>query len=508
MNESLWIAQSKGIRFEPLKENIDVNILIIGGGLSGINTAYLLSKEGVDVTLIDSDRIGYGTSGRNTGKLTSQTGLVYANIKKKYGIEKAKEFYNTSQNAFNLIKDTIYEHHIPCELEEIPSYIYSERLSYVANFEDEYRVYEEIGIEGELVNKLDLPINIKKAISQTKAGAFNPKKYIDGLVPLLVNRGVKIYEYSPVTHINKGKDAYEINVSDKFKIKANQVILCSHYPFYDNYSFYITRLRPEASYIVAGEYAKDFPHANFLNIDHPIRSFRPYHVNGKKWLLIGGDNHKVGQDMTNHYEELMEYGKSTFGLENYAYKWRAQGYMTPDSVPYIGYLNEHSDNMYVATGFNKWGNINSMVAAKIITDLILEKKQKDVSVYDPSRSKDYFTATYIKENSNTLFEWIKSKLEPTDGKWPEEMDSATITKIDGKRYGIYKDNKGELHIVDITCPHMGAELNWNQVDKTWDCPCHGSRFSYDGDIVEGPATYKLCKYGEGSNLVDPEVLQK
>lgn len=507
MEESLWIASSKGTRFEALKENIDVETLIIGGGLSGINTAYLLSKEGVKVTLVDSDLIGYSSSGRNTGKLTPQSGLVYAKIKKKYGIEKAKEFYNTSQNSFKLIQDIIHEHHIPCELEKMPSYIYTERLNQMASLEEEYRVYEELGIQGELVNKVDLPIDVKLAISQTEAGAYNPKKYIDGLVPILVKQGVKIYENTPVTHIQKVKDEYQVIIAGEFKIGARQVILCSQYPFYDNYSFYLTRLRPEASYIVAGEYTKDFPHASFINLENPIRSFRPYHVNDKKWLLIGGDNHKVGQDMNNHYDELIEYGKSTFGIETYAYKWGAQGYMTPDSVPYIGYLNEHSDKMYVATGFNKWGNINAMVAAQIISNLILDRRTNDISVYDPSRSKDYFTGTYIKENSNTIFEWIKSKIEPIDGKLPEERDSATITRIDGKRYGAYKDLEGNMHIVDITCPHMGAELNWNQVDKTWDCPCHGSRFSYEGKVIKGPATYTLRKYGEEANLVDPQVFQ-
>ncbi|MEG0153031.1 MAG: FAD-dependent oxidoreductase [Cellulosilyticaceae bacterium] len=507
MNESLWIAGSKGMRFKALKENIDVELLIIGGGLVGVNTAYLLSKEGVDVTLVDAGLIGYSTSGRNTGKLTPQSGLVYAQIKKKYGIDKAKEFYNTSQSAFRLIEETIKAYNIPCELEKMPSYIYTERLNQMASFEEEYKVYEELGIQGELVNKIDLPIHIKIAISQTEAGAYNPKKYIDGLVPILVNQGVKIYENTPVTHIQKDKSAYELTIADTFKIKARQVILCSQYPFYDHYSFYLTRLRPEASYIVAGEYTKDFPHASFINLDHPTRSFRPYYTNNKKWLLIGGDNHKVGQDMTNHYEELMAYGRSTFGIENYAYKWGAQDYKTSDEVPYIGYLNEHSDNMYVATGFNKWGNINAMVAARLISRMIVDKKSSDVSVYDPSRSKDYFTGTYIKENSNTIFEWIKSKIKPTDGKLPDESGSATIIKIDGKKYGVYKGDEGKLHILDITCPHMGAELNWNQTDKTWDCPCHGSRFSYEGKVVKGPATYTLHKYGEGNNPVDPEVLQ-
>lgn len=509
MNQSLWISESQGRRFKPLQENIETHIIIIGGGMVGVNTAYLLSKEGLDVTLIDSNQIGYGTSGMNTGKLTPQSGLVYAKIKKMYGMEKLKEFYKANQEALAFIQKTIKDYNIDCDFDKVPSYLFTEQLSKINSFEEEYKVYEELGIEGQLVNRLDLPLNIKIGLSQVNARVFNPKKYIDGLVPVLLKQGVNIYEDSPITHMNKASGGWELDVADKFKVKANHVVLASHYPFYDNFSFYVTRLRPEASYIVAGEYEKDFPNASFLCIDDPIRSFRTYEDEGKRWLLIGGDNHKVGQDNADHYEALMQYGNNTFGLSEYQYKWRAQCYKTPDEVPYIGYLNEHSDsnNIYVATGFNKWGNINSMIAAKKITELIVEKKESDEGVYDPSRSKDYFTSTYIKENSNTVFEWIKSKVGPLEQDLPKKRETAYIVKLDGKRYGAYLDKRGEMHIVDITCPHMGAELNWNQVDKTWDCPCHGSRFSIDGDVVEGPATYKLNKYGEKGNTVDPEILQ-
>ena len=507
MKQCLWISQSEGKRFEALQESIDTDILIIGGGLVGINTSLLLSQEGREVTLIDSNYIGYGTSGRNTGKLTPQTGLIYAKIKRMYGLSQAIEFYKSNQEALDFIRQNINRYQIACDFEEIPSYVFSEQIDMIQDFEEEYKIYKELGIEGELVNRLELPLDIKVAISQSVAAAYNPKRYIDGLIPQLLQNGVKIYEESPVTHIEKTASAWEATIKGKFKIKADRIVLASHYPFYDNMSFYVTRLRPEASYIIAGECTQDFPHATFINEDQPKRSLRPYRDGGKKMLLIGGDNHKVGQSTMDHYEELKSYGKAKFGITEYCYEWGAQGYMTPDNIPYIGYLNEHSDKVYVATGFNKWGNLNSIIGAKRITELILDQRDDDNSIYDPSRAKGYFTSAYIKDNFNTAYEWIKSKIEPVGNKLPDQNDTATIVKIDDNKYGAYKDIKGKIHIVDITCPHMGAELNWNPVEKTWDCPCHGSRFTYDGAVIEGPATYRLKPYGEGKNNVDPEIFE-
>lgn len=507
MHDSIWLASSPGKRFEALAESIETDILVIGGGLTGISTAHELSKAGLNITLIDSDQIGYGTSGRNTGKVTPQTGLVYAKTKKYYGIEKAKAFYQENLKAFNKVQENITNYHIDCDFTLMPSFVFSEQSNRIQTFEEEYRVYEEIGIEGTLSHTIDLPIDSKIAISQTNAGVFNPKKYIDGLVPILTKQNVKIYERTPVTDIQKGSASWKVLVRDKFVIQAKQVILCSHYPFYDNYSFYFTRLRPEKSYIVAGKYTKDFPRATFIDEDSPVRSFCPYHTKDETWLLIAGENHKTGQSNINHLDVLKDYGKEVFGLSDYSYSWSAQGYITPDSLPYIGYLNEHSEKIYVATGFNKWGNLSSTIAAHLISDLILNPSHNDLGVYDPSRKRGYFTAAYVGDNANTIYEWVKGRLSSPDESLPDECDSATIVSLDGKKYGAYKDMEGELHIVDIVCPHVGAQLNWNATERTWDCPCHGSRFSYQGDLIEGPATHKLRKYLDGTNTIDPHIMQ-
>lgn len=506
MKESLWLATSEGKRFPSLSEALQVPIVIIGGGMTGIHTAYLLAEKGLQVTLVEADQMGYGTSGRSTGKLTPQCGLIYAQIKKKYGWEKLKAFYEANREALKKIEHIITTHKIDCGFEHMPSYLFTEQLERVAEFEEEYEVYQELGIESECVDELALPLQIKKALSQKVAAVFNPKQYMDQMVNILEQKGVHIYEHTAITQITQGEEEWELTANGH-KLQAKQVVFCSQYPFYDHYSFYMARLKAEASYIVAAKYKKDFPRASFLSVDQPIHSLRPCEIDGQPGLLIGGESHKIGQELCNHYESLKQYGEEHFDLKAYEYEWSAQCYKTPDELPYIGYLNEHTANMYVATGFNKWGNVNSMVAAQILTDLITYERDNDHGVYDPSRLKGYFTTKIITENANTLWEWIKSKLEATSADLPKQKDTAAVVKIEGKRYGVYRDQEDSLHILDITCPHMGAELNWNQADRTWDCPCHGSRFDIEGKIVEGPATYRLSRYGEGENTVDPHLIK-
>ena len=506
MHTSIWVDLSPGKRFKPLSESIETDILIIGGGLTGISTALELSNTDLNITLIDSNQIGYGTSGRNTGKVTPQAGLVYSKIKNYYGLEKAKYFYQENLKALNKIKENISKYHIECDFAPAPSFIFSKRSDRVTAFEEEYKVYEEIGIEGELTHHIDLPIDVEVALSQTHAGIFNPKKYLDGLIPILLKRNIKIYESTPVTDIQKSDSGWRAIIDGHLVITARQVLFCSHYPFYDHYSFYFTRLKPEKSYIVAGLYDKSFPQATFIDEDDPVRSLCPYRTNNQTWLLIAGENHKVGQSNTNHFDRLKGYGLEVFGLSNYQYAWSAQGYVTPDSIPYIGYLNEHDEELYVATGFNKWGNLNSTIAAHQLCDLVLNRKSNDAGVYDPSRKRGYFTAAYISDNVNSIYELVKSHMTSTSTSLPKENDSASVVELDGKKYGAYKDDNGELHIVDIVCPHVGTQLNWNSIERTWDCPAHGSRFSYDGDIIEGPSTHRLNKYLEEPNKIDPHII--
>lgn len=507
MNQSLWITSSKGKSYEKLNKEIKTKCLIVGAGIVGITTGYLLSKRGIDVTIIDADYIAYGASGRNTGKLTPQHNVIYSKIKKKYGLEVAREYYNANIEAIDLIERVIIENNIECDFERVDSYIFSEKEENENVIREEFDVCKEIGIECEFTMEFPLPINTYGAIKFKNTAQFNPKKYINMLAEKIIENGANIYEKTVAVDLEIS-DVSTVKTADGYEIHAEKVIICSHFPFYDGLSFYFTRLKPERSYVVAGKYDDYFPEATFINIEKPSRSLRGYtnKDTGEKFLLIAGEKHKVAHNVdADRYDILKKYGKDIFGVEKFDYQWSTQDYITPDSMPYIGYLNSAENSILVATGFGKWGLSNGTAAAIILSTLYLDKEYKYESIFTPSRIEGYFSKEFISENIDVGVQYIVGKLKVGEKEMPNRGEGKII-RTDKGRYGAYRDNKDHLHIVDITCTHLGCELKWNSIEKSWDCPCHGSRFSIDGNILEGPATIPLNHYGQGKNIINPNII--
>lgn len=507
MNKSLWISSSKGERYKVLDNDKRVKCLIVGGGIAGITTAYLLCKKGIPVTIVDADYIGYGATGRNTGKVTPEHGLVYSEIYKMYGPNNAKKYYDANKKALKLIEEIIEENDIECDYERAPAYMYTEDENESEKLLKEFDVCKEIGINCEYIVNIPLPIESKGSIKFNVGGQFNPKKYIDALAKKVEELGGEIYEKSPMKSLDIEGNIINVNSLDGYNIKTEKLIITSHFPFYDGLSFYFTRLKPERSYVVAAEYEGDFPNATFITTGKPKRSLRIYNDDEKRYLLIAGEGHKVAHEIdADHYGALEEFGRDVFGVEKFMYRWSTQDYITPDKVPYIGYLNSIRENILVATGFAKWGMTNGTLAGMMLSDIYTTGKSEYLKTFTPSRTEGYFTGDFYKENLDVGVQYIAGKLKIASKDMPSKGEAA-IVSIDKKKYGVYRDEEDVSHIVDIMCTHLGCELKYNPLEKSWDCPCHGSRFSIDGDILEGPATVPLKQYGaETYNEINPNLL--
>ena len=507
MNESYWILSSKSKEYKKLNEDIETECLIVGGGITGITTAYLLAKKGVDVTVVDSYKIGYGASGRNTGKLTAQHDDFYSKIEKKYGFDTAKLYYEANSKALNLVESIIKENNISCHFERVPAYIFTEDISYVQDIKDEYDTCKKIGIECEYHDTLELPLDIKAAMSFKKQAQFNPKQYIDALADAAIEVGAKIYENTHIIDLEKGQTC-KLKTKDENIIRAENVVISSHAPWYDSLNLYFAKEIAERSYLLGAIMKKDLPKGMFINLEDPSRTFRTYEGEGKRLLIVGGGDHKVGQGGKEGeiYDRLKNYAHDTFEVENIKYQWSTQDYMSFDNLPFIGYISKDTDNIYVATGYSKWGMSNGTVAAMIISDLMVEKKSKYKEVFNPSRKGSYFTKDFIKENVDVVVNYVGGKLNLGSDEMPKEKGEGKTITIDGKRYGAYRHFNDKLYIVDITCTHLGCELHFNGAEQTWDCPCHGSRFDYEGNVIEGPAIKPLNRYGEGKNSIDPKLV--
>lgn len=486
--------------FPKLEEDITTNVAIVGGGISGITTAYLLAKEGVNVTLIEAGKILNGTTGHTTAKVTAQHDLIYDELINHLGRGKARLYYEAANEALHFVKNKVKEYNIDCDFSEEDAYLYAVSPQYKENLEKEYQAYQQLGINGELVDSIPFDIQIQAALMMKNQAQFHPLKYLSGLVEQITKLGGTIYEHTTATEVEEGSQT-KIKTRDGFKITCDTIIACSHFPFDDGKGFYFARMYTERSYVIGVKTKKEFPGGMYLSVDNPVRSLRYTMINGEKLVLIGGESHKTGQgtDTLKHYESLESFADEVLGIEEYSYRWSAQDLITLDKLPYIGYASSGHSNILVATGYRKWGMTTGTAAALLLRDIVLKKDNPYQELYTPSRfHADPDVKQFIMQNADVAKHLISGKLQiPTKRTEDLAHDEGAVVTFNGKRAGAYKDEHGTLHMVDTTCTHMGCELNWNHGDRTWDCPCHGSRFSFNGDVVEGPADKPLKQVKEG-----------
>jgi glycine/D-amino acid oxidase-like deaminating enzyme/nitrite reductase/ring-hydroxylating ferredoxin subunit len=504
-----WIASSEPAAYPALETDISVDIGIVGGGICGITSAYLLSQEGLAVAVVEADRILQGTTGHTTAKITSQHTLIYDQLTKQNGREKAQQYAEANETAIRVIKETIEQNQIDCDFVERPAYVYTHLEEYVNKIEREVDAASKLGINAHYLDDIPLPFKVKAAMRFDGQAQFHPLKYLYALAQKATENGVRIFEQSPVVDIEE-EDPHAIVTRRGPRIHAARIIIASHYPFYDGGGLYFTRVYPERSYVVGVTIKERFPAGMFITAEDPVRSLRSQVFSEGELILVGGESHKTGQgkDMNTHYKNLIEFAQEHFQVKDIFYRWSTHDCMTVDKIPYVGHLTKKHPSIYVATGFGKWGFTNSTASAMILRDLITTSKSSWLDVYDPSRFNLASVPTFIKENADVAKHFFIGKVVSAPAHIEQiGINEARVVDIEGERMGAYRDETGEMHMVDLTCPHLGCELQWNDAERTWDCPCHGSRFTYKGDIVEGPALHGLHHSEGDPNIVEPNVFK-
>ncbi|MCA1011905.1 FAD-dependent oxidoreductase [Halobacillus halophilus] len=492
----LWRHQSIG-SFPALTENTEADVTVIGSGITGIMTAYLLVKKGFRVVILEAGKIVEGTTGYTTAKISSQHGLIYDHLIQTFGKEKAKLYYDANQEALQLMDQIRQEHHIDCDFAYQDAYVYSTTVESKRNIEKEAKAYEQLGIDGELSQHTDLPFPVTASIKMKDQAHFNPVKFLLPLIEYLRENGTSIYEDTRAVDIKEGKRP-EVITRNGQRVHSDHVVMASHFPFKDFKGLYFARLHVDRSYSLAVKMTGQLPDGMYLNAESPKRSLRhAIDSNGDRYLLIGGEGHPSGQSRNTeqHYKRLRDYAEQHFDVESVPYRWSSQDMTTLDMVPYIGPITEKHFNIHVATGFAKWGMTNGTAAAMVITDLISQDHSPYAELFNPSRfHAQEDVKSFTKENANVAKEFVKGKLSKGDRTIDDLIpDEGAIINIDGKKAGAYKTDDGTMKIVDTTCTHMGCDLEWNNGERSWDCPCHGSRFTPDGEVIEGPATEPLKK---------------
>ncbi len=433
---SVWSDTSKLPSFEELKNDCKTDVLIIGGGMAGILCAYQLQQQNVNYILVEAETICSGITKNTTAKITSQHGLVYQKIEKEFSVEKAAMYLQANQDAVAEYRKLC--ENIDCGFQDKDNYVYS--LDKRETLEKEMDVLYRIGFNAKLESNLSLPFSTVGAVKFPNQAQFHPLQFVAAIA-----KNLRIYEHTRVRELVVSKTGDCKAVINNFNITAKNIIVATHFPFLNKHGSYFLKMYQHRSYAIALENAPD---VNGMYVDEAQKglSFRNY----ENELIIGGGDHRTGKKGGN-WSELMAFAKKYYPEYKVKYQWATQDCMTLDGIPYIGHYSARTPNLYVATGFNKWGMTSSMVAATILTDMILGKQNSYASAFHPSRS---MLRVQLAING---FE--------------------AVTNL--------------LSITPKRCPHLGCALKWNETEHSWDCPCHGSRFTEAGKLIDNPATGDL-----------------
>lgn len=474
---SIWEDSTEMISAGQLEGSHKTDVLVIGAGMAGILTAYFLTRRGVDCTVIDAGNIAGGATKNTTAKITCQHSLIYSRIIKSSGAEKAAEYAKVSQSAITAYRDMVHSLEIDCDFEDASACLYAvndEKL-----IENEYRASKTAGIDANLTATAELPFPIKATLEYRNQAQFNPLKFINHLA-----YGLKMYSCTRVLEVYGEKVTTDHGV-----INAKKIVIATHYPFINKPGYYFMRMHQERSYVIALDNAGRLDNTYF-GVDGGKYSFRSY---GDK-VIMGGSNHRTGENASGRKYERLTNASQKFYPESQVYcRWSAQDCITGDGMPYIGRFSSKIRNMYVATGFNKWGMTGAMASGMILSDMILGKKP-EYSIFSPARLNHGVTVKSLAvDGTKTLTGLGKSMFQVPDKK-PKDigLEKGAIVQYGHSKAGMYKDNDGE-HVVSAICPHMHCQLTWNADETTWDCPCHGSRFDTSGHVISGPAQAGIYK---------------
>lgn len=428
---SLWSDSIDLPSFPPLSGDTKTDVLIIGGGMTGVLCAHFLKQLGADYLLVEAKTIGDGVTKNTTAKITSQHGMIYSDLIKDFGEEKAQMYLNANENALAKYKTLCQR--IDCDFEEKSAFVYA--LTDYHKIERELHALESIHFPAFFVQKLPLPFEVAGAIEFEQQAQFHPLKFLGAIA-----KDLRIYEHTFV-HLLDGHTA----LTDRGKIRAKKIIVATHFPFMNQYGNYFLKLYQHRSYVIALENAVNVQ-GMYVDEAQNGMSFRNY----QNLLFLGGGDHRTGKN-GGKWQELRTFAQCHYPEAKEVYAWATQDCMSLDYIPYIGPYAKSTPDIFVATGFNKWGMTSAMAAAMILTDLLCGKKNDFAEVFTPRRNifKPQLFVNGLETTINLL----------------------TPTK---KR-----------------CPHLGCALKWNEEEQSWDCPCHGSRFSAEGRLIDNPALKPL-----------------
>jgi glycine/D-amino acid oxidase-like deaminating enzyme/nitrite reductase/ring-hydroxylating ferredoxin subunit len=490
---SYWEKSAERPSYPPLTKDRRFDVAVIGGGIVGVSTAYRLAKEGARVCLLEARRIGAGATGYTTAKITSLHGLTYAKLEGSLGLDTARIYGEANEAGLAAIAETAEGLSIDCDFRRKANFTYAESDAGRTLIEEEVGAAERAGLRPSLTRVSELPYSVAAAISLPDQAAFHPLKYLHALASAAADAGCEVHEDTRVTNVDQ-REPCGLRTDRGATLRADRVVVATHLPILDRGLFF-ARTHPERSYVLLARLRGDVPQGMYLSDETPPHSLRPVPTGKGELLMIGGESHKAGQsDARERYVALERWARERFEIESIDHRWATQDNIPADKLPFVGRLWPFSDRVLTATGLRKWGIAMGTSAATILTDLVAGRKNRWASTFTPVRIHPRAGATsFIKENVNVATRFLGDRVPGRESAEDLSPGEGRVVGSGLEQRAVYRDDSGTLHPLSARCTHLGCIVRFNAAERTWDCPCHGSRFGATGEVIEGPAVRPLSR---------------
>ncbi|AXI80656.1 FAD-dependent oxidoreductase [Peterkaempfera bronchialis] len=498
---SYWMDSTDATSFPHLAEDVETEVVVVGGGIAGLCTAWELARAGRSVVLLEGSRIAAGTSGFTTAKVSALHTLTYARLRRSAGPEAARLYARSQQEAVEHAAEVAAELGADCELERVPAFVWAESASGLDRIREEAEAAREAGLEASLVAETGLPFPVAGAVRVEGQAQFHPRRFLLALAADLVRLGGRIFERSRADGLHQNGPC-RVTVRGGGTVTASDVVVATHYPVFDRMLLF-PRLSPRRELVVAATVPADHdPGGMYINAEQPVRSVRtaPF-PDGMRLLIVTGESFAPGSSgVAQRFAQLAGWTRERFDSPQFVYHWAAQDIDTTDGVPFVGRAPGGSGHLWVATGFGGWGMSGGVMAGRLLAALITGEQPPWTGLYDPRRLHLGREAVPLAENqAKVAWHFVGDRLRGRPGSAAEGLppDCGTVLGIDGRQCAVYRDPDGRLHTLSARCTHLGCLVRYNEAERSWDCPCHGSRYAVDGSVLEGPATAPLARLDTG-----------
>jgi glycine/D-amino acid oxidase-like deaminating enzyme/nitrite reductase/ring-hydroxylating ferredoxin subunit len=490
---SPWITTSRSEDVPPLEGDRKVDVAVLGAGIAGITTAWILAEAGVRVALIEARRIAQGVSGYTTAKLTSLHGLIYAELVRRHGRERARLYGEANQAAIERVAAIVEERAIDCDLRRADAFTWAEDVEEAAAVEEEARTAADLGLPADVTKDTGLPFPVERAVRFRGQAHFHPRKYLLALARAVVEMGGVVAEGTTAQEVEEGSPCRVR--TDRGTVTAEHVVLATHMPFPFR-GMWFARMWLKRSFAMALALRGPVPQGMYIRASSDFHSMRPLVFPGRELLILGGGRHQTGQaeDTDALVSEVEAWGRERFPVEAVEHRWATQDLVTPDRVPWVGPITRRAERVFVATGFGGWGMTNGTAAGMILSDRILGRANPWSDLYDPSRGAARASLGGLARDALTTVRDLSGGFdkEPApDAASPVAPGEGRVVTRGIEKVAVSRDDDGTLHEVSAVCTHLQCLVRWNGAERSWDCPCHGSRFAPDGRVLHGPALVGL-----------------